>query len=500
MDNSTFNSAKAAYDAQQWETAAVLFSACQDGPGAGEASHLRGNALMRLGRVPEAVDAYRRATQDPSYPHRGAVFTNLGKAQVALGDYQGAISSLRSALEDGQYPGAYKTWLALGGAYSRLGDARNAGIAYRKAALEANNPDPAKALINLGVCFVQMRRPEDAASAYRTALDFSQDANERNMILSNLGQAYVASNRMLEAVQAFKDAVHDGYQLLPPAQEDYEKAKKHLEAAGQGTGQGLLASAASSGAYNPLDPAGHSGEMMPSPEESGFFDISEEQIESLSRGKNKKAGQQGKKKGGLVALISIVILLLVAIAICAALYLVKGVGFPSQESAVNTVFSAAERGSTSTDGWASGVSSGSVAEMMAQVPVGSSHAIRGLDYSASSPGSAEAYVVVTLPEGGTISYDVSLQRSGISWVVASVQTDSPAIDSSTYSQSSSAGSTSSTSTTSTATVPESATDPASTEAYLQIPAEGEVSVDYAAEGSTEEGVETAGDTGELAAA
>ena len=54
MDTSTFNRAKAAYDAQDWETAAILFSACMEGPGGGEAAHLRGNALMRLGRVQEA--------------------------------------------------------------------------------------------------------------------------------------------------------------------------------------------------------------------------------------------------------------------------------------------------------------------------------------------------------------------------------------------------------------------------------------------------------------
>ncbi|MEE8716234.1 MAG: tetratricopeptide repeat protein [Coriobacteriales bacterium] len=445
MDISTFNRAKAAYDAQEWETAAILFSACQEGPGSGEASHLRGNALMRLGRVPEAVEAYRRAAQDSSYPHRGAVFTNLGKAQVALGDYKGAIESLRSAIEDPNYPGAYKAWLALGGAYSRLGDARNAGIAYRKAALEANNPDPAKALINLGVCFVQMRRPEDAASAYRTALDFSQDANERDMILSNLGQAYVASNRMLEAVQAFTEAVNDGYQLLPPAQADFDRARQaanSLAGTMQGAGGSQGASSASlaglggpESGIDPLDPLGRSGEVMPSPDESGFFDITEEQIEAAGKkAKQKSSAPKGKgRRHGVSPLVVILIVVIVAIVGCIVAYLVFGAGIPSQSSAINSVFSAAESGSSSSDGWSSGISSDKRAEMLAEVTSGSTHEIRGVDYSMSDSSTASAYVLVTLPEGGTISYDVTLARSGLGWSVTSVESANSSLTTSSFS-------------------------------------------------------------------
>ena len=200
MDIATFNRAKQAYGAQRWDTAVILFSQCGTGPGTGEACHLCGNALMRLGRVQEAVQAYRAATADVEYRNQGAVYTNLGKAQMALGDLRGAIDSLRHALSDATYQGAYKAYIALGEAYSKMGDARNAGVAFRKAALEDNNPDPAKSLINLGVCFMQLRRPADAVEAYRTAIDFSTSDEERCLLNANLGQAYVASNRMLEAV------------------------------------------------------------------------------------------------------------------------------------------------------------------------------------------------------------------------------------------------------------------------------------------------------------
>ena len=439
MDISTFNRAKQAYDAKDWETAALLFSTCMSGPGAGEAAHLRGNALMRLGRVGEAVQAYQVATADTTYANRGAVFTNLGKAQVALGDLNGAVASLRQALDDPSYAGAYKALLALGGAYSKLGDARNAGVAYRKAALEENNPDPAKALINLGVCFVQLHRPADAAEAYRTALDFSQDANECNMIRANLGQAYVASNRMIEAVQMFNQAVSSGYQLSAPAQADFQRAQQAtntLSSAAGAPGSGSTADFISaygqggSGGFDPLDPLGRSGEVMPSPDESGFFDITDEDIEAAS--KAHKAAQKGQKRGsrhlGLKIGIAVLAVVLAAVVACIVLYL-QGFGIPSQQVAIDGVFDAASKSQDAGEYWASGVPADSQHQAVAGVPQGSSHEIAGMDVSASR---ATALVSVRLSAGGEQTYSVSLIREGIGWKVSGVEQEQPAVDADTY--------------------------------------------------------------------
>lgn len=428
MDISTFNRAKVAYDAKDWETAVILFSACTDGAARAEACHLRGNALMRLGRVREAVQAYEIACADTTYPNRGAVLTNLGKAQIALGDYSSAIASLRRALDDPSYTGAYKALLALGGAYSKLGDARNAGVAYRKAALEENNPDPAKALINLGVCFVQLHRPADAAEAYRTALDFSQDANERNMIQANLGQAYVASNRMIEAVQAFNAAVSNGYQLLPPAQADFERAKMatgSMSAAGTGAGSPSSTEEFLAGYADPLDPLGRSGEVMPSPDQSGFFDITDEDIEAASRAEK---AQRGSRHVGLKVAVGVLGLLVVAFAVCVVLYL-QGFGMPSQQAAIDGAFDAASRGESGSQYWASGISAQAQAQAMAGVPEGSSHEIEGLDTSVSA---SAALVRVTLPEGGQMNYDVSLVREGIGWKVSNVVVYHSSVDDDTF--------------------------------------------------------------------
>lgn len=417
MDIATFNRAKQAYSAQRWDAAVILFSQCGTGPGTGEACHLCGNALMRLGRVQEAIQAYRAATTDVEYRNQGAVYTNLGKAQMALGDLRGAIDSLRHALSDATYQGAYKAYIALGEAYSKMGDARNAGVAFRKAALEDNNPDPAKSLINLGVCFMQLRRPADAVEAYRTAIDFSTSDEERCLLNANLGQAYVASNRMLEAVQAFETAMSGGYQLSPAARADYERALQATSGAGRGAapqadGQPTTAYGAPQ-PYDPLDPAGNSGELLPSPDSSGFFVIPESELIANA----KAAGRQGSGHVGLKVLIVVLALVIVAAGLSVFAYM-RGFGIPSQESTVAAVFDAAKNGTDASSSWSSSVDDAARAQAMSLVQSGDDYKIAGLD---SSTGDSVAIVDVELPEGGTLTYRVSMVREGIGWKVSDIE-------------------------------------------------------------------------------
>ena len=420
MDIATFNRAKQAYSLQSWDTAVILFSQCGTGPGTGEACHLCGNALMRLGRVQEAVQAYRAATADSQYRNQGAVYTNLGKAQMALGDLRGAVDSLRHALSDSSYQGAYKAYIALGEAYSKMGDARNAGVAYRKAALEENNPDPAKPLINLGVCFMQLRRPADAAEAYRTALDFSTNDEERGLLNANLGQAYVASNRMLEAVQAFEAAMAGNYQLSAAARADYERALQMTGGAMGGGATGGFQGAGGAygyggypgGAYDGFDPSGASGEILPSADTSGFFTISESDLIAAGQDGYRKAGHAGIK-----VLIVVLALLLVAAGFSVFMF-VRGYGVPSQETVVTGLFDAIEDGIDTASYWVGSVTDETRTQVVSGVEAGVSREITGLD---ASMGESVALVDVTLPEGGEITYKVSLLRDGLGWKVANVE-------------------------------------------------------------------------------
>jgi tetratricopeptide (TPR) repeat protein len=413
VDITTFNKAKQAYEAKDWETAVVLFSACGTGEGTGEACHLCGNALLRLGRPQEAAQAYRAAASDPTYRNQGAVYTNLGKAQMALGDLRGAVESLRFALSDASYPGAYKSYIALGEAYSKLGDARNAGVAFRKAAFEPNNPDPTGALVNLGVCFMKMRRPADAVDVYLSALDVSVSDDERSMIYANLGQAYVALNRMGEAVGAFEAAQTGDRKLSPSANADYERA---LAAT-----RGLGGFAPAYGGPDPLDPTGASGEILPPPDASGFFSIPESEIEQADR-----AGR-GRHRGLKVALV-VAALLVVA---CGALFFAatRGFGYPSQETAVMGAFRAAADGTDAATYWSASVAPAARIEAMDAVESGDSFAIVGLDADLTS---SLAVVQATLPQGGTLTYRVSLAREGLGWKVTDVEQVVPSLVDDTF--------------------------------------------------------------------
>ena len=211
MDQQAFEAARAAYQNGDW--AAVVSAASvvrQPGEVCGASDHLKGNALMKLGRYSDAAEAYADALLDTAYGKRGALSCNQGRALLAAGRPADAVAPLVAATADADYATPYKAQMALGTAKTMLGDLREAGIAYRNAAIDESNPEPAKALLKLGDCFMGLGRPVDAIEALRTALDFSTPLANQSQIYSSLGSAYVAANRMNEAIDAFGKAIADG--------------------------------------------------------------------------------------------------------------------------------------------------------------------------------------------------------------------------------------------------------------------------------------------------
>ena len=232
MNQQYFESGYAAYQAGDWATAASSFASAKD-PGeiAGKIDHLRGNALMQMSRFAEAADAYEAALADTSYGNGGALNTNRGRALIACGRLNEAVDALNTATQDDTYRTPYKAYMALGGAYRALGDTRSAGIAFRNAAIDESNPNPSVSLRKLGGCFMELGRPADAVESYRTALDFSSNASEQNAIYCDLALAYVATNRMSEAVDAFDHAIADGtFVLSPESQASYDAARNAVAA------------------------------------------------------------------------------------------------------------------------------------------------------------------------------------------------------------------------------------------------------------------------------
>lgn len=415
MNIQALEQARNAYRTGDFASAAQLFAAAKDPSElAGEADHLRGNSLMRLGRYAEAVEAYGAALQDGAYGKRGALLTNQGKALVASGDIRSAVSAFSAATQDASYATPYKAYLGLGDALKKLGNLTEAGVAYRQAAIDGANPAPAGALANLGDCFVALQRPEDAIESYRTALDFADPRDDTRAISAGLGQAYVAANRFSDAVDAFGTATVDGiYQLTPEQADAYERARDTLSASS--------AMVATTNAYStdidPLDPLGQSGSFMPDPSDTGFFTLSEQEMVQQDRVETKV--RRKRRHTGLKVFIALLVVLLIAGGGAAFAY-TRGFGFPSQQDVLTGLFQAATDGSDASEYLASGLDESQKSIITASIPLDATPTIEGMDAGMSE---ATATVKVALKNGGDMTYEVGFVREGLGWAVSSVSTD-----------------------------------------------------------------------------
>ena len=415
MNIQALEQARNAYRTGDFASAAQLFAAAKDPSElAGEADHLRGNSLMRLGRYAEAVEAYGAALQDGAYGKRGALLTNQGKALVASGDIRSAVSAFSAATQDASYATPYNAYLGLGDALKKLGNLTEAGVAYRQAAIDGANPAPAGALANLGDCFVALQRPEDAIESYRTALDFAGPRDDTRAISAGLGQAYVAANRFSDAVDAFGTATVDGiYQLTPEQADAYERARDTLSASS--------AMVATTNAYStdidPLDPLGQSGSFMPDPSDTGFFTLSEQEMVQQDRVETKV--RRKRRHTGLKVFIALLVVLLIAGGGAAFAY-TRGFGFPSQQDVLTGLFQAATDGSDASEYLASGLDESQKSIITASIPLDATPTIEGMDAGMSE---ATATVKVALKNGGDMTYEVGFVREGLGWAVSSVSTD-----------------------------------------------------------------------------
>ncbi len=419
MDQQAYEAARAAYQQGDWaRTVSALSTAKEAGTVSGAVDHLRGNALMKLGLYSDAAEAYAAALEDVTYGKVGALCCNQGRALLAAGDLDGAIDILQRATRDPEYATPYKVFMSLGNAYLKRGNVREAGIAFRHAAIDEANPDPSSALIKLGDCFMKLGRPVDAVEAFRTALDFSTPLESQNKIFASLGSAYVAANRMSEAIDAYAHATADGsYELTAEERTSLEAAKKAVAAiTGGGVSEtdAFLAAAGygSSGAYDPLDPLGKSGEMMPSPEDTGFFEVTEAEIMEMDNRSMRK-----KRKGGCLRAFLVLFLLALLLAAAAGFAYFRGFGWPTQEAAVTGLFEAEAAGRQVGDYLAPSLADDAKAQIETLIPSQSTVRIDGVDRSMTS---SQVRCTATLPQGGQQSYRIELVRDGIGWKVADV--------------------------------------------------------------------------------
>lgn len=420
MNQQAYESGKAAYQSGDWMGAISQLSAAkQAGEAVGGIDHLIGNAYMKLGQYGLAADAYASALTDASYGKVGALCCNRGRALLAAGRTDEAIQSLSQSVQDASYATPYKAYMALGSAYESAGDVRNAGIAYRSAAIDESNPSPSSALSNLGSCFMRLGRPVDAVEAYRTALDFTTPLESQSQIYCDLGLAYVAANRMSEAVDAFGHATSDAsFQMSPSAQASYDAARKAL-ASIQGNRpsetDAFLQAAGYGGAYDPLDPTGASGQLIPSAEDTGFFSVTEEDL--VAQDLHERKAKRKHRHTGLKVFI-VILILLIAIVGAGIFAYTQGYGWPTQESVVQSVFTAKNDG-TDIAQYVASSASGQLQTMSDSLVKGSTPEVKGVDRSMTE---STVYVTASLSQGGEQDYTFKLVRDGITWKVSSIET------------------------------------------------------------------------------
>jgi cytochrome c-type biogenesis protein CcmH/NrfG len=422
VNQQMFEAGVAAYQRGDWSIAALQLSQAKSaGELSGRADHLRGNALMKLHRFEDAAAAYAEALRDESYGKRGALNTNRGRALIAAGHVDEAINALTAATQDSSYKNAYKAYLALGGAYLELKDARSAGIAYRYAAIDENNPDPCEALRKLGDCFMELGRPTDAVESYRTALDFSSLGQNQNAIYCELALAYVATNRMNEAVDAFTHATADGtYILAPEAQASFDAAKNAVAAVNarrpSDTDNFLAEAGYGPASIDPLDPTGETtGNLMPSPEDTGFFSVTEEQL--MADDKKRRKSERKKRHRGRKVLLVLLLLIIILGGVCGLAYY-QGFGWPTQEAVVESLFEAKTNNEDVSAYLASSVSDTDASQIEAIIPSGAEITIQGVDRSRQS---STVLISARLAQGGDQAYTIELTRDGVSWKVTSVE-------------------------------------------------------------------------------
>lgn len=443
MNNELFQQAKIAANSRDYNRALDLYNMClQDAanpvePGEmGLIYHQIGNCLTKLKSYYEAIQAYTKATEDTAYDAVGVVNCNLGMAYAALRDWVNAVKHFEIAVSDRAYPTPYKAYIGMGNALLKQGKSAEAGVAFREAALDESNPDPTKALLNLGVCFMALNRPADAVASYESALQFDMEADMRNKMYASLGQAYVASGQMEQAVESFEKALADKtYHLSASASVDYQRAIAAVSQGNADTTQSLPVLADTSG----IDVAAEDGAQIAEPEtyvvdeqavsedyyfadqfakqgdyattsEERFFNSTDQELEQWSRGVVK---MERKRRGiGLKIFLVIVLLLLAAAAAGLVLYM-QGYGYPTQEMVVEQLF----KDPTAASNYANGITEDDISDMAKLVAEGSSVTIDGVDKTMSS---STAYVTATTPDGGDITYEVSLVRDMVGWKVSNL--------------------------------------------------------------------------------
>ncbi len=430
-----------------------------------------GAAQLKLGNMIEAGAAYREAALDPANPAPAKSLINLGVCFMELGRSEDAVTSYEAAIDfDLDTRSRAKAYANLGQAYMAQGRIPKALDAFEKAQ-EEGEPLPSMAEHDYELAKTLKERldsrapgvldtgyipapvsvagveededteddpfapktqdpnePEEKTEGDQTA---PVDENELNAAYEELGIAEeaqgdaqnadedpsTAQTVVMERVELDDDEAPEGEEnpeTAPSNSELDERPFTYNDEPGYEYGVAFDFGDEYADAREPRDM--ETTEMhMPSPENTAFFDVTEQEINKGAReGRRKKRRARGC--GLKIAIFLVILLIILAAAACAAYVL--GYGYPLQETVTNEFFTAVKSGSDTSKYWSDSVDQGTRAAQESSLAGLTSHQVEAVKRSTAQ---SEVFVDATLEEGGHIDYEVVLTRKGLSWAIEYVQ-------------------------------------------------------------------------------
>ena len=164
----------------------------------------------------KAIAHYKKSLQlRPNYPD---AWNNLGVSCGALGNYDMAIEAFRRAADDPLYRTRFLAYENIGAAYHNKGDFKTA-IEYYKKAVEFA-PDYSSAYDKMGISYEVLKDWNNALTAYKRASELSPDVARYRL---GLGRVYLQLNHQIEATEALLAAIS-----LDPQGQAGEEARRIL--------------------------------------------------------------------------------------------------------------------------------------------------------------------------------------------------------------------------------------------------------------------------------
>lgn len=431
-----------------------------------------GAVQLKLGNPQAAGSAYREAALDTANPSPGKALVNLGMCFMELDRPADALSTYQTALDCGLRPAdVSKCRAGMGQALlsqGRVGEAVEAFEAamangtYELSAVAAHDMAMAVSLRDrfgsvLGLqeeeapvadaapeAPLQEQEPvvveadvQDDELAAANDKDDSDDSSELGSTQLMEPVAAADATTPMEPVAADGPAEQDDWDPAgmpvigaaaqePPVaddddataadeQDDFSNAATQVfpvVAAAQTTNAPAMDDDLPVEAFKAMDADEEA--LIPSPEDTAFFTIKEEDVERAAKEERRKA-----RKGhlGLKILLFVVIVIIALMGAAAAAY-VYGYGYPLQEKVAQEFLDAAKADQSTDAYWSPNISQESRDSQMAVLEGVSSYEIIAVQRSTSN---STVYVKATLDAGGTTYYELTMGRDLIGWDVEYVE-------------------------------------------------------------------------------